>query len=236
MFKVLTELINLREDDDNILSGVEKLAGNMKTGYNAAKANQKDAEAKNKAASAAQKDGRSADLQTKINVFLKQYFTRFPDLSPKASSMLDNIQSRADALTLFKAFKGLAADLDKMRDGINKAAGPKMEKATLQRAISTADGLAESNNINAVRSSIKDFVRKESSFFSRLVSVDSNFDLKDADFKDLLSRKINATPDHRFGDAVAALNILLAWISHDLTIAAQAVRDKGMNFPAPEKN
>lgn len=163
--------------------------------------------------------------------FLNQFFDQFPNFGSSIGpeEIQKNITTRAQAKAVFNIFKKLAADLDGMLTAMNNAlsASKKIDKATLTRCINTGKQKAETEP----QPDLVNFVKKEASFFKRLIKLDDDFNLNKRDFTELLRLKMNAT-GQRYPDAVCALNIILAYMVKEIEAYAKQIGIVGEKMPS----
>lgn len=243
-FQTLLELLKLSEAPT--LAGIKGIVKDIKVGYTSAKQRHEKASAEaKKVREKAEADAKKskAELLKTLNKeqldqvraltldFLNEFFEQFPNYGSAKGpeTIAQHLHTRGQALAAFNIFKDLSARLDKLKVDLNKKIGETGKVATAQVKKFAADGerLADT----APPAALQDFVRKEARFFKRLVQVDDKFDLKSADFKQLLSMKLNATDAHRVPDAVQALNILLSYMVEELHGYAKLIGDVGRKLP-----
>ncbi len=236
-YRILSELLALRE------VGVIDA---FKAGYQDAKQRREKVDAKykkieddrvvanKKLATKLSKEQLDLVKQTTI-AYLEKFFDDFP-FTESTSAIQQQLKTRAQAVASYNIFKGLTRQLTEMVGQMNQAA---LAQKTISRdQLNKATTIAKKYEVPGARppAEITKFARNEARFFKRLIVLDQDFQLNEPTFKQLLSQKIKVTELHRQHDAIAALNILLTFMTAELNSHATDIAEVGRRLPADDPN
>lgn len=230
--KLLAELLSLDEEPKDMFAGVDGLVSAAQSGYNKAKETH---EKKKSDAEAAQKQ---ADENVKINLkddlndFVDSFFAKFPLRDDAAvAELLKKYPTLESAKEAFKAFKATAERIDQLRSGFNLSLikSRKIGKDVIVRYQREAKAHVGPPVKPFNREFIR-FVKQESKFFKRLIQVDDDFKLDDAQFKEMLALKVKQTDPARIPDVAQYLNILFMYATSRLMTHTETIRQVGKSL------
>lgn len=204
-----------------------------------------EAEAKNAAkAAAAEHKMRSAEelqvLRRDLDEFISTFFDEFPGTDGATiEDIVKRFQTKEAAAEGYKTYQQLADRLEKFLTGINNSAtrAGKVSQQRIKAYVQQAYNLAK-KGVSAIpdakREGLINFVKGESKFFKRLIRVDANFKLNDADFVGLIETKLKQTDPARWGDAIQALNLVFRVLIDHFEKHANKFRDAAQTFDDEE--
>lgn len=207
----------------------ERQAGVKKTAAQIAaqtKAANKAAEDDYNQNQARQKELSKQALADDINQYLDDFFTRFPhyDASNASNDLLSKYPTDEARQEVMAAYNALAARVEKLRVGFNRSLvnANKVTQAKMKKFDQQAKQMAGANAPPPPTALVR-FVKKEATFFKRLIRVKNNAELNDNDFKELLELKIKQTDSGRISDAAHALNLLFGYMISEFNEHARDV-------------
>lgn len=228
---LLRELLLLDDSaDDSITAGIRKVAANIKAGWDAKKGQ-------------TEKTAQKLDAKIKIAIkndiekFVAEFFDKFPNQGGAggAEDLLKVYTTRAAVLEGFKAFNALSKRITSLRSSFNSSLvqSGKVTRVQMTKYQQDVDKIMASVD-PTLPPALINFVKKENTFFKRLVKVDNDFQLDDSHFKELLSAKIKLTAEPRVPDATQAMNLLLAYMAEEFAGHARVIADAGSKLPTPK--
>lgn len=220
-------------EDDGITSGARDVFGKVVGAYKAAgdavKKGFEEAEAKRKETLGELSAQETAKLKNDTKDFLNRFFEKYPDYTgdPDSQDIIDQIKTMKMGKAVYVIYKGMAADLQKLQDGINKAAvSMGVKNKDIQKMVKDSE-----QPTAALAKETVDFARSEAEFFKSLLQLDSDFEIDGTHFIQRLNAQMKKTAPANREAAIKQLNILLASMRRAMKAYAAEVAQVSAKLP-----